>query len=412
MTKEELLKIKARLAEGKTQKEVGEEFGYSRSYISDVCRGLVDGISLNEDTSEIDKLKTEILHLKLERNLALKKLKEAAKQQGLFDCIVDELVDVIEPFESPPLKAVSKPKGRLTEHLVMHMSDGHHDQIVVPSECGGLEKHDFSVSCCRAEKYVDTVLKWTQTTLANSYSFPKLTILCYGDFTSGEIHGAVTRSEFKNQFKNCLAIGELHALMYRDLSTYFQDINVVYVPGNHGRRSKKKDYHGAHDNWDYLIAKIAELHCRDLKNVGFLIPDTFTFNILVENNLFNLSHGDDVRSSLGIPWYGLERRQQRFQLLMRQKDIRPNNRYFCCGHFHTPASISGVDGEQLVNGAWVATDAYAYNSLGKMSEPIQLIHGVNEKHGVTWRLPVKLRDQEAELEGPKRYKIEVDNETI
>ena len=71
----------------------------------------------------------------------------------------------------------------------MHLSDGHHDQVVRPEEVGGLEDYNFPVSCCRAERYVDTVVEWTQDTLAPKFYFPVLWVLAYGDYTSGEIHG-------------------------------------------------------------------------------------------------------------------------------------------------------------------------------------------------------------------------------
>ena len=90
-----------------------------------------------------------------------------------------------------------------------------------------------------------------------------LWVLAYGDYTSGEIHRACERSYYRNQFKNCLAIGQLHALMYRDLAAHFEQVHVLYLAGNHGRRTPKKDYLGANDNWDYLVAEIARLHCRD-----------------------------------------------------------------------------------------------------------------------------------------------------
>ena len=63
--------------------------------------------------------------------------------------------------------------------------------------------------------------------------------------------------------------------------------------------------------------------------------------------------------------------------------------------------------ELLMNGPWVATDAYSYNSLSAYSVPTQMLHGVNTKHGITWRLPIKLKDEAREKKGPQRYKIDL-----
>ena len=394
-----------------TQKEIGKKFGASRSVISDIACGRVHkdvrpSEEATPEESEIFRLEAEVTHLRDERNDVRRKLKAAAKTQGLFDAIVEEIEPTVVPMRAlpPARRTLEAPARQLTEHLVLHLSDGHHDQVVTREDTGGLEEYNFPVSLCRAEKLVDTTLKFTQQTLASTYSFPTLTVLAYGDHTSGEIHGAMNRSYFKNCFKNCHAIGQLHAAMLRDFAPHFEQVNVIYVPGNHGRRSLKKDYHGAHDNWDYLLAKVAQMYCRGIDNINFVIPNSFSAVVDIDGVGFHVSHGDDVRSSLGIPWYGLEKRKHRLMALEGVRKGIPV-KYYCCGHFHRPGTTSEIDGELILNGAWPATDAYAFNALGGFTEPTQLIHGVNKKYGITWRLPVKLRC-EYEKTGPRRYKLE------
>lgn len=424
---EQVAAIKDRLCKNRPQREVADEFGCSRSIVSDIATGRVhtdipwpgdppvkraggQHKPLPDQNDErIRALESEVIHLRSERDHARREAKSSAKQHGLFLAVADEMSKVVTPFDALPKQPILVNTGgshlnkTIEEHIVMHLSDGHHDQIVTPAECGGMEEHNFSVSCRRAETYVDTVVDWTQRTLAPRFKFKVLTVLAYGDHTSGEIHGSVDRSQFRNQFKNCFAIGQLHALMYRDLAPYFDQINVVYVPGNHGRRSVKKNYHGAHDNWDYLIARVAELHCQDFRNVSFLVPNAFSANIVINGVGFNVSHGDDVKSSLGIPFYGMVRRQKGLMALGAMKEgVRV--RYFCMGHHHVAASLQDLDGELLVNGPWVGTDAFAYNAFSGYREPSQWLHGVNPKRGITWRLNVQLRSED-ELEGPRRYRI-------
>jgi hypothetical protein len=422
--------IKAKLAEGElSQLEIAQLFNISRSVISDIATGrswkeapglvppkraggqLKLSSKYNPTDERVLELSAEITHLRDERNVLQRQVKAMSKSHGLFKAITKEIEKVVVPLEPLPKLPVIRGGGKekaIEEHLVMHLSDGHHDQIVKPSDCGGLERYDFKISARRAEQYVDTVLKWTQQTLATHFLFPSLTVLAYGDHTSGEIHGHVNRSYFKNMFKNSFAIGELHALMYRDLAPYFKTVNVVYVAGNHGRRSIKKDYNGAQDNWDYLVAKTAEQHCSDLDNVNFIIPDSWSINIDIAGIGFSIFHGDDIRSALGVPWYGMERRQNRLTALTSLLGAN-RVRYVCCGHFHRPASLGQLDGELLINGPWVGTDAFAYNAMGAYTEPTQLLHGVSNKYGVTWRLPVKLKTEEEHL-GPQRYKIPLMNE--
>jgi hypothetical protein len=416
--------IKGDIHGGMKQTDIAGKYGVSRSAVSDIATershkdipwpngkplpkrpgGQRKPIDKHDPTNKrILELEAEIVHLTEERNRERAKNKASAKSQGLFRAIASEMDQRIKPYRALPRQIKKGRKPQIVEHMVMHLSDGHHDQVVRPEEVGGLEDHTFLTSCCRAEKYVDTILDWKHT-LAPQFHFPVLWILAYGDFTSGEIHKACERSYYRNQFKNCLAIGQLHALMYRDLAPHFDQVNVLYLPGNHGRRTPKKDYLGAHDNWDYLVAEVARLHCRSIGNTAFQIPDAWSANLNINGVGFNISHGDDTRSNGGVPWYGMVRRQKGLIALGAAADTL-RCRYFCCGHHHVASSLSDVDGELLINGTWIGTDSFAYNSLSAYQEPSQWLHGVNPKHGITWRMKVKLKSKD-ESRGPRRYIID------
>lgn len=423
LSKKQVSEIKQLLVQNKqTQDEIAKLYGVTRGAISSIAcekthteipwpkpkkkpNGQRKKIPEHDPTNEkILELQAEVEHLRSERDHARREVKAAARSHGLFQASVE----VIEERLSKPLKPlpfIKKLNKNITveEDLVLHLSDGHHDQVITKEETGGLEEYNFPISCRRAECLVDTTIEYTQVHL-NNYKFKNLWILANGDHTSGEIHGHEKRSYFKNQFNNSLAIGQLHALMFRDLAPYFDRINCVYVPGNHGRRTVKKDHYGAWENWDYLVAKTAQLWCRDISNIEFLIPNAFSVNLDINGIGFQMCHGDDIRSNMGTPFYGMVRRQTKLMSLNNIHSGIPV-RYFCMGHHHVAASLSDLDGELLVNGAWPATDQYSYNAFAGYREPCQLLHGVHPKYGVTWRMLVKLkRDNE---KGPQRYFVEI-----
>lgn len=379
---------------------------------------------MSEDKTKIEELEKEIKLLKKRPDpkseekyvgrIALlqsevsglrKELKAARRKNGIFHAIVEELETAVFPLEPLDSKISGRQKkGKIEEHFVMHLSDEHADEIVLPHQVGGLEKFDFNVALCRAETYVDSLISWKES-LA-SHVFPVLHILSYGDHTSGEIHEAAGRSHYKNMFRNSLAIGQMQALMIRDLAPHFKDVKVYCVPGNHGRRSLKKDFHGAHDNFDYLISEIAKLHCANIPNVEFFIPDAFSINVLINGWGFGIEHGDDINSWMGIPFYGLERKTRRLVSLYNATSDQKIS-YFVFGHFHSLSSNADLKGEMIINGAWPATNNYSFSRFSGYREPMQLTHGVHERRGITWRLPIKLKDTEYEKDGPRRYKIEL-----
>lgn len=360
---------------------------------------------------KIAQLEGQLANAMAEKSRLLRQLKTASINKGLLQALIDEMEAIVTPFDPlPEAKDFRKPEGTVVEeHLVMWVSDQHGDERVDPHKVGGIEKFDFPIFLCRAEQYVNTVLDFTQNKLSN-YRFPVLHILQLGDQTSGEIHGAKERSYYQNMFRNCLAIGQTNALMIRDLAPYFKEIKVLNIPGNHGRRSIKKDFDNPWDNWDYLCSEVAQMHCSHLKNVEFMIPDCFSVNYEINGWGFNLQHGDDIKSWNGIPWYGIERKTRRMVAL--QASLGRKISYFGMGHFHALGTQADLKGETIINGAWIGTSAYSYESFSGYREPMQLIHGVHPEHGVSWRLPVKLKNPQQEAIGPTRYNIVLSNESM
>lgn len=387
-----------KLSEGKkeTQKEVTVD--KKDELIADLKRQ----IGLSKDAKNLFELESRVASLTTEKQLLNKKLKVAAKEHGIFKAMVDELESCITAFDPLPAPKIYTGGTKIEEHLVMVLSDEHADELIDPIQVGGLERFDFKVALCRAEEYVDTTIKFTKQTLAN-YNFKNLTIFCLGDATSAEIHGAITRSEYGNVFRNCLAIGQMRALMLRDLAAHFERVNIVCLSGNHGRRTPKKDYHGAMNNWDYLVSEVAKLHCADIKNLHFQIPDCFSVIVEVEGFGFWLAHGDDIKSWNGIPYYGLERKTRRLTALHHATGTKVN--YFVVGHHHVASQMSDLKGETIINGAWPGTSAYAYEAFSGYRDPAQIIFGVNKNYGITWRMNIKLRNEEKERKGPSRYGI-------
>jgi hypothetical protein len=425
LSKRQVSSLKNQIAKGnKSLTQLAKEFSVSRGLVSDIANnrartdvpwptdyehtnqegGQRKKIRHDPTNQRILELEAEVIHLQDEKNQYKRAAKAAAKTGGLWKAACEVIGEKITPFKQLPKARKSGRLQTIREDLVLHLSDGHHDQIVTFEETGDLEQYDFPISCARAEKLVDTVIEHSQEHLIN-YKFENLWILANGDHTSGEIHGHERRSYFKNQMKNTLAIGQLHALMIRDLAPYFENVHCVYVPGNHGRRTTKKDHYGAHENWDYMVAKTAELWLRDVDNVGFTIPNAFTVNVNIRGHGFHMCHGDDVKGSLGIPFYGMVRKQKN---LMALNNISGSTRirYFCMGHHHVQASMADLDGELLVNGAWLGNDPFSFNSFSGYRTPCQLMHGVHDKHGVTWRLPIGLK-HEGERDGPNRYCVEI-----
>lgn len=397
--------IESELEKGElTQNEIAKKHGVAQGTVGNIKAGIVKAQEGQSDPTDVRVLQLEAQNIALKDEISRCKRAYTAAQRNnsIFAAIKDELETVITPIKAlPAITRQKTDKKLIRETLVALLSDEHADSIVLPHQVGGLERFNFNIALRRAEEYVDTIIRFTQKTL-NNYKFETLVIIAHGDHVSGEIHKSTDHSEYRNAIKNALAVGQLHSLMLRDLAPYFKDVKIIYVPGNHGRRSIKKDYHGAHDNWDYLVAEAAKLHCVNIDNVEFLIPDSYSACIDIEGYGFHITHGDEIRGWMGIPFYGLQRKTQRLTALNAAQKKKID--YYIFGHFHQASTLAALDGETIINGSWVATDPFAYEGLSVFGEPSQWLFGVHYKRGISWRLNMKLKTDREHL-GANRYVV-------
>ena len=362
-------------------------------------RNITPNTDVNPHETKIMSLEQENTVLKDHLGIVNGKLKEYHRDQELFEALCDEIHQVIKPIDPLPQPPPKHDATKHTESLVLHISDEHADQVVEPHRVGGMEQYNFKVALARAERLVENTISVSTSTLSN-YQFNELWILAYGDHVNGEIHDSTNHSEFRNAFDNSIAVGQMHALMIRDLAPYFPVIKVLYLSGNHGRRSQKKNYHAPKDNWDYLVARTAEMLCTNIQNVEFLIPDSFSYTFEINGWNFCAFHGDDVKSWNSIPHYGIERKTRRLTAVHSSQGRQLH--YFVMGHFHSRAITEHPAGEVIMNGTWRATDEFSYDSLGLVTKPSQLLHGVSKRYGVSFRFPLYMKF-DGDTNGPKRY---------
>lgn len=339
---------------------------------------------IQEIETERDTLSRKVVALQEKNNRLNRDLTFSHKD----NTILEGLISMLDVYAKPlvPLKRIiTTKKGVTEEEVVLHLSDSHADAIVKPEQVGGMEEYNIDIAHGRAEVLVDSIIKWCFTNLKN-HKFTKLTIFANGDHVEGDIHPG--HKDPREVLPAAIAIGSLHAAMFRDLAQFFDEIFIVYTSGNHGRMTQKKNYEGPRDNWDWLVGMWAKQLCVDLPNVKIEVPDSFSVVVNIQGYNFYVSHGDDVQSWNGIPWYGLQRETQRLSSIHSVNDIKIN--YYCYGHFHQQGTMQQQSGEMIMNGAWLATSPFIYTKIKGYSRPSQLLHGVHKKTGMTWRLPVYL----------------------
>ena len=384
-----------------TQTEIGEKFGISRSQVSNIATGrsYADvGSSMEvpacrhagrlQRTPEEHNLYLIGENRRLRDHLSRVKrqMELGARHTYTIDSFITELSPVIQNIKPPKIVSYKAlPKPDIQESAVLLLSDLHADSVVHPEEVDFLENYNFAIAVQRANHLVQEVIKWCGRSMTN-FNFQELVILGLGDYTNGEIHRA--ENYFGDQFTSDLAIGELIGCMVADLSAHFPNIRFANVTGNHGRTSQKVEFdkHSVNHNHDTLIARIAEMYCRDLTNVSWEFPKSLSTIVPIRGYNFHLSHGHGKRTASAI-WSRAETASVKTNSLHGGKID-----YFCTGHFHTAGDVKVSGGAGLLaNGAFLACDQYSYQSLQECGVPSQLLFGVHGNNGATWRLPIDMR---------------------
>ena len=334
LTKKKVEKIKQAIADGTKQTEIAKRFKASRSVVSDIATGRVHkdvewpggepptpkragGQHKNiPDYDPTDKrvleLEAEIVHLTDERNRERQKVKAGAKIAGLFKAVVAEMDQRIKPFAALPLATGVPPQGadhRARRHAPFGRPPRSGRAARGSRRPGRLQLPRLVLPCRTLRQHgrrMDATTPWPR-----SSTFPVLWVLAYGDYTSGEIHKACERSYYRNQFKNCLAIGQLAR---PDVPRPGRPLRAGQRPLS-GRQPRPADAQEglprcARQLGLPLSARWPGCIAATWATSSFTIPDAWSANVNINGVGFNVSHGDDVRSNLGIPWYGMVRRQK------------------------------------------------------------------------------------------------------
>ena len=310
-------------------------------------------------------------------------IKGRAFQDRLIEVVKDSIVAL------PAVKVMEErvlEKKVPEETVVGLISDLHIGEKVSKEETRGLGGYNFDIFKKRFNFYIDKIIDFSQNKL-QGYVFKKCNLVCLGDMVSGTIHEELLEmrdlSILDQAFLGARVIGE----GIRRVASIFPSVEVDCVFGAHGRLFTKKRYKERYVNWDEVLFRVLELLLKEQKNVKFVIPRSFFEVIDIEGWKFLIYHGDDIKSWMSLPYYGIERDVARFRDLLYKSGEKFD--YVLIGHFHEMAELGQV---VVVNGTMKGADEFGMGKLRKAGRASQKIFGVHKKHGKTWSFDIRMDD--------------------
>ncbi|MBU0847101.1 hypothetical protein KKH23_07905 [Patescibacteria group bacterium] len=375
-----------------------EMFGTVRTMDSMIAKLAREGVAYGNNLTNAQKeakpadIKKQVIQdvkehsLKRELNTLVQKYKELSHSQDVGDRVI-ELVKDIAP-RLPEVKfAWEKPSAKKTnETAILLLGDTHIGETVDKEEVMGLGEYNFDVFA-RRMKFLAQSIKSITVKKLTGYTIDKLVIMMMGDMITGQIHEDIMTGG-ESMVVQVLQGAYVTAQFILEMQQLFPEVEVEGVLGNHGRLFQKKRYKRGYDNWDYIfyqfvstfLAMNTQIKCNFPKG-PFLLRKIYDWGFLV-------LHGDDIRSWMGIPFYGIQRTMWKLGDLLQGQGIQVHFRLI--GHFHNTGELDRTPGEIIINGSMIGGTEYSLKRFMDFGRPTQLFMGCHKDIGLTWRYPLRL----------------------
>jgi hypothetical protein len=265
-------------------------------------------------------------------------------------------------------------------------SDWHWDEVVKASQIGGVNSFDRATAHRRLHALTETAV-YLLKILSPKMDYPGIVVPLGGDMISGNIHDELVATNEFNTMPTILDLMGKLTWMIDELLKHFPRVFLPCVSGNHGRNTHKiwtKDRHAT--SFDWLIYNLLAKHYENDKRVTFLIPDGPDAYYRIYGHRFLLTHGDQFRGGDGL--IGCLGPIIRGDHKKRSRNAQIDMEYdtMMLGHWHQYIHHSRV----IVNGSLKGYDEYAYTNNFGFEEPQQALFVNHPKHGITYRMPVKV----------------------
>lgn len=298
--------------------------------------------------------------------------RQAIQAEALIRTVAKALTPL--KFAAPPMKARKYKRDQTKESAVLLLSDIHfgkttstyNSEMAIASVCDVLERTVRIIDLHRG-----------------AFPIEELHIMMLGDIVDGELiyptHPHHIDSGVIDQIFSPLPV---LVQKIAELTTRGLKVHLHGVPGNHGRISKHMD---ELSNFDFMFYKVLEVALSGVKGVTFDFPRGWRNVVTVQKTRFLMFHGDQIKMTLNLPWYGVTTRVSRWAVAQTVDgfDVAVH------GHFHVLSHVEWGGKTILANGTLVDRDEFALEKLGLESTRAQWLFGVHPERGITWQYALR-----------------------
>jgi hypothetical protein len=313
----------------------------------------------------------------------------AEKRQHEAERIKERVFGLTEQPVVTPKWAVERSKASGAPHIaVLLFSDPQWGEVIDVDNMDGINSYDVATAQARYRKLIERTIDISFEHLAkNKYS--GIMYLRGGDMVSGDIHQELRET---NELGGVEAIRSLVASEtwgIQKLKEAFGNVQVISVPGNHGRTSLKPPSKKiAETNYDTLSAWWLETAFKADDAVSFTTPNSTDCVFEMHGRKYLLTHGDNIGTRGGQGFVGPIATISRGATLTLGEYARRGvhiDKMFC-GHFHSAFYF----GKGWSNGSLPGYSEYARSNRMTPENPQQWLINFHPRHGCTSQWLVQL----------------------
>lgn len=343
------------------------------------------------ESRERQRLTDQIADLKAE-------LREAHRTINASEGLREAVFGLAREPVIPPdytLEIEQHGRGQLLPMLLV--TDVHAGEVVDLEEMEGLNEYNLDIFRRRFRTMIQHSIDMCRHHISGT-DYPGFVLLVGGDLISGDIHEELTRTNDVPSHPALKAVVQEMVKALEVLADEFGRVVSIWVPGNHGRTTRKptaKLY--AELNYDFLAAWMCERYfqARGDDRVLFRYPRSGDALFWAFDTRCLLTHGDRIGSRGGEGFVGPGATILRGFAKTRKQyiDTGISVDAMFIGHFHTSMQYRR---RLISNGSIVGFNEYARAMLrAEFEPPMQSLITVSPKWGVTNAYSVFLEDQGA-----------------
>lgn len=394
---EDKAKLRELIESGRSLREIAKIFNVEKTSIGKYAKKF--GYTVKPRKVEIDGNVAYEDHLKHQISFWKKRAAALEKVLNNRNWLIESCRDSLSVLEPPEPYILKDFKDRTSEQeLVALLSDCHAFERIESDETNVFD-YNFDIFKTRFQLWLDSIARITDIH-RKSFPIKTLNLFGLGDYLEGQNiffgQGARLDDNIVKQFFGMTDV-VCNGLSY--LSKLFENINVTWLSGNHGRvflKGQDKWY----VNWEYTMGRFIQEKMRLHNNIEIDVPMSWWTIKNVMGWKFYLTHGDELVRYMGVPWYALERMDNRTTRMLQA--IGKEYQYMIIGHHHESFSWDAPVGERICNGTFSYGNPFALKKLRTMSRPSQTLFGVHPQWGITFKYILRL-DQENAKEYVCKY---------